>query len=375
MNHSSDNPLADRPLPEGGLTVTPLVFEPSFEQVPDDEAETSQELNQVMRSILDTTFEDGGHALRGVHAKAHGLVRGHITVLDGLPAPLAQGAFAVPGTLPVVMRFSTNPGDILDDKVSTPRGLGLKIVGVQGERLPGSEGDVTQDFVMQNAKAFTAATPKAFLKSLKLLAKTTDKGPGLKKAFSALLRGVESVIETMGGESGTLKSMGGHPLTHVLGETFNTVVPFLYGNHYAKLEVVPVAQSLTDLTDQPVDLDGKPDGLREAVTEYFATQGGTWEVRIQLATDLEEMPIEDASKQWSEELSPFVTVARIEVPAQAAWSEESIQTINERMSFSPWHGLAAHRPLGGVMRVRKPAYEMSSGFRATHNGCPMHEPR
>lgn len=69
-------------------------------------------------------------------------------------------------------------------------------------------------------------------------------------------------------------------------------------------------------------------------------------MRIQLATDLEEMPIEDASKQWSEELSPFVTVARIEVPAQAAWSEESIQTINERMSFSPWHGLAAHRPLG-----------------------------
>ncbi|CAI3787750.1 hypothetical protein AHFPHNDE_01419 [Pseudomonas sp. MM227] len=81
------------------------------------------------------------------------------------------------------MRFSTNPGDLLDDKVSTPRGLGLKIVGVQGARLPGSEGDVTQDFVMQNAKAFTAATPKAFLKNLKLLAKTTDKGPGLKKAF------------------------------------------------------------------------------------------------------------------------------------------------------------------------------------------------
>ncbi|CAI3787749.1 hypothetical protein AHFPHNDE_01418 [Pseudomonas sp. MM227] len=92
MSHSSDTQYPDSQLPDNRLTVTPLVFQPSFEQVPDDEEDTSRELTEVMRSILDTTFEDGGHALRGVHAKAHGLVRGHITVLDGLPAPLAQGA-------------------------------------------------------------------------------------------------------------------------------------------------------------------------------------------------------------------------------------------------------------------------------------------
>lgn len=354
---------------------TPLRFEPGFEQVPDDEGDTAKELADTLRSIMQTTFEDNGHAFRSVHAKAHGLLRGHITIPDGLAPELAQGAFAKPGTLPVVLRFSTNPGDVLDDKVSTPRGLALKIVGVEGARLPGSEGDVTQDFVMQNAKAFTAATPKAFLKTLKLLAKTTDKGPGLKKALSAVLRGVESAIEAAGGESGTLKSLGGHPKTHILGETFSTVVPFLYGPYFAKLEVVPVAPALTALTDQPVDLDDKPDGLREAVSDFFATQGGAWEVRIQLATDLDKMPIEDASKQWPEDLSPFVTVARIEVPAQPSWNAESVKTIDDAMAFSPWHGLQAHRPLGGVMRVRKPAYEMSSQFRASHNGCPMHEPR
>lgn len=36
------------------------------------------------------------------------------------------------------MRFSTNPGDMLDDKVSTPRGLAIKLIGVEGARLPGS---------------------------------------------------------------------------------------------------------------------------------------------------------------------------------------------------------------------------------------------
>lgn len=228
---------------------------------------------------------------------------------------------------------------------------------------------------MQNAKAFTAATPKAFLKTLKLLAKTTDKAPGMKKAFSAVLRGVESAVESMGGESATLKSLGGHPQTHILGESFSSVVPMLYGPYYAKVAVVPVSASLTALTDLPLDFGDNPDGLREAVKTHFAQQGGTWELRVQLATDLEQMPIEDASVVWPEALSPFVTVARIEVEPQPAWNEESVQAIDDGMAFSPWHGLAAHRPLGGVMRVRKPTYEMSSGFRAQHNGCPIHEPR
>ncbi|WP_263264623.1 catalase family protein [Pseudomonas sp. RIT-PI-S] len=355
--------------------VPPILFQPSFEQIPEDEAETSAALVEAMHSILETTLADYGHPVRSVHAKAHGLLKGTLTVLDGLPSELAQGAFARPGRYNVVMRLSTNPGDILDDKVSTPRGLALKIIGVEGERLPGSEGDTTQDFVMQNARAFTAATPKDFLKTLKLLAKTTDKAPGLKKALSAALRGIESTVEAMGGESGTLRSLGGHPLTHILGETFYTVVPILYGAYYAKLSVAPVSPGLTALTGQKVDLDDKPDGLREAVQAYFAEQDGTWEVRIQLATDAEKMPIEDASVLWPEDQSPYVAVARIDIPRQPTWSTERVSEVDDGMSFSPWHGLAAHRPLGGIMRVRKPAYEHSAGFRGEHRGCPIHEPR
>ena len=44
------------------------------------------------------------------------------------------------------------------------------------------------------------------------------------------------------------------------------------------------------------------------------------------------------------------------------------------MSFSPWHGIVAHRPIGSIMRVRKMAYEMSAHFRAERNGKEMLEP-
>ncbi len=355
--------------------ATPLHFSPAFESVPADEAETIAALTESMRGIIEATFRDGGHAIRSVHAKSHGLLQGEMRVLDNLPETLAQGAFARPGTFPVVLRFSTNPGDILDDSVSTPRGLAVKIIGVDGDRLPGAEGQVTQDFVMQNAPAFSAPNPKAFLGTLKAMAATTDRAQPLKKALSAVLRGAESVLEAVGTESATLKSLGGHPETNLLGETFYTMVPFLYGPYVAKLSVAPVAASLQALTDAPVAVNGHPNGLRDAVNAHFAAHGGEWEVRVQLCTDLDAMPIEDASVPWPEDRSPYVAVARITVGPQPAWTDARSAAVDDGMAFSPWHGLAAHRPLGGVMRSRKPSYEMSAGFRASHNGCPMHEPR
>lgn len=271
------------------------------------------------------------------------------------------------------MRLSTNPGDVLSDSVSTPRGLAIKIADVEGERLQGSKTQTTQDFVMINAPAFTAATPKAFLSNLKLLAKTTDRAPTGKKVLSAVLRGAEKVVEAVGGESGTLKSLGGHPETHILGETFYSCVPVLYGPYFAKLSIAPVSPKLRALTDVPLAVNGHPDALRDAVNEFFATQKGECEVRVQLATDIEKMPIEDASVQWPEDESPYVAVARIRAASQPAWDEARSVAFEDGLAFSPWHGLAAHRPLGGVMRSRKPAYEMSSEFRGTFNGCPMHK--
>lgn len=48
--------------------------------------------------------------------------------------------------------------------------------------------------------------------------------------------------------------------------------------------------------------------------------------------------------------------------------------IDDGMSFSPWHGLAAYRPIGGIIRARKPAYQAGVEFRARHNGRPVREP-
>jgi catalase len=132
-----------------------------------------------------------------VHAKAHGILRGTLRIDAGLSPELAQGLFACPSEFLVYMRLSTNAGDILPDTISLPRGLALKVLNVEGECLPDAAGS-TQDFVMVNGPVFTARTADQFLTNLKLLAKTTDRAQGIKKAISAVLRGVNAALEAVG---------------------------------------------------------------------------------------------------------------------------------------------------------------------------------
>jgi hypothetical protein len=354
---------------------TPVRYEPSVETIAPDEAETIRGLEEQFKVILDTTSKDYGHAVRSVHAKGHGLARGTLRIHGGLAPELAQGLFAVAGEHEAILRLSTNAGDILDDSIDLPRGLALKVLGVEGARLPGSDGDTTQDFIMVNGPAFAAPTPKAFLGNLKLLAKTTDTAEGAKKLLSGLFRAVESVVEAVGGQSAMLTTMGGAKPVHPLGATYYSQTPFRYGNHIAKFSLVPVSPALTDLTTATINASGRPDAIRENVRQGLIEQGGEWELRVQLCNDLDAMPIEDATVVWDEEKSPFVTVATLSVPPQVAWEDGVSQKTEDALSFSPWHGLAAHQPLGGVNRARNDPYRFSAGYRGKFNGCPMHEPR
>ncbi|SEW00652.1 catalase family protein [Luteibacter sp. 329MFSha] len=357
------------------LSPPPILFDESLEHVEPDEAETTEQLIETLTKINQTTLEHEKHAHRSVHAKSHALLTGELIVPDDLPRELAQGIFAKPGRYPLVMRLSTVPGDILDDSVSTPRGMAVKIVGVEGERLPGSDGDVTQDFVLVNGPAFSAPNAKRFAGTLKLIAATTDRAEGAKKALSAVLRGTERVIEAFGGRSPTLLALGGQPETNPLGDTYYSQAPLRFGDYVVKVSIAPHSPNLTALTDATLNVNGKANGLREAMVNHFAEEGGEWDLRVQFCTDPETMPVEDASVVWPEEKSPYIDVARIVVPPQAAWNAARRAAIDDGLAFSPWHGIAAHRPLGSVMRARRLAYKVMAKFRAHHNNVSVVEPR
>ena len=354
---------------------TPIPYSDDLETISADEGDTIRELNATFDTILERVAEDEGHAYRSVHAKSHALLAATLTIPGDLPPEYAQGIFATPGDHDVVMRISTNPGDLLDDAVSVPRGMAIKVLNVQGPRLPGSEDARSQDFVMANGPAFSAPDAQAFLSTLKLLARTTDRAEWAKKLLSKTLRGVQNVLTATTGPSSTLNALGGAPNTHPLGETYYTQTPYRFGAHVAKLQLVPVSETLTALAGRTIDASGRPDALRKEIDIVTRNTPCRWELRAQLCRDPDRQPLEDATKPWDEAMSPFRTVAILQAAAQPGWSETRARHVDDGMRFSPWNGIAAHRPMGSINRARKATYLHSARFRERVNGCPIHDPR
>jgi hypothetical protein len=85
------------------------------------------------------------------------------------------------------------------------------------------------------------------------------------------------------------------------------------------------------------------------------------------------MPIEDPTIRWKERASPFRKVATIRIPSQD-FTTKARKDFAEGLSFTPWHSLPHHRPLGGINRVRGAVYEVISKLRHEKNDVPRREP-
>ena len=86
-------------------------------------------------------------------------VVGKFTVHDNLPEHLAQGMFKKPGTYDVIMRYSSLLPKLMGDGASLPRGIGMKIFGIEGEKIWG-EDKKTQDWTFNNYPVLELRTPK-----------------------------------------------------------------------------------------------------------------------------------------------------------------------------------------------------------------------
>ena len=264
------------------VSPDPVLYESRYESTGPAQSDTALELIETLHSV---------------RATSHAILRGQMRIASDLPPNLAQGLFAHGATYPLVMCFSTNSG-------ATSRGLAVKVIGVAGDRIRGSDGDLTQDFVMVDRT----------------------------------------------------RALDGGPRRHILGETFFSMTPFLYGKYMAKFSIAPASTELRALQKAPLPLAGKPNGLRESAIAFFQEHGADWELRVQLCVDIDQMPIENPKIAWAESLCAWLPIARIVVPPQLAWSEARAKALADRFSFSPWHGLAAHRPLGSINRLlRKPS--------------------
>ena len=352
--------------------MTLLRYSPDVEHIDPDEQKTIDGIIKGMTEQSETVEKREHHAVRASHAKSSACVVGELTIAADLPPELAQGLCAKPGTYPVAVRFAQGPGETLGDRVSTHRGMAIKVFNVSGEKLSGHTGDV-QDFVFATGTTFPSGTAAGFLKDGTAIGKATGLPEGVKSAVSATARGFNQVLHAFGTESAKADFFG-HPFSHPLSEGYFSQAPVRFGDYVAKLGILPVAPAQIALADWRLDPHQDEDGFRHAAVAYFDGDDAVYELKAQLWGDADKQPIEDASVDWPVEITPYRTIATLRLPRQAAYSPERVRYFDEVMTFRPAHSLAAHKPLGSVMRARLQVYAALSNFRHRENGVLAQEP-
>src|SRR3954447_23878514 len=167
------HPPAQQPTATLGETpvTTPhpyLRYREDLERPFPDEEELVRRIVAAMESGNREVAAKHRHGLRDAHAKSHGILAGELRIEPDLPEHLAQGLFAAPRSYPVIVRLSTSPGDLRSDRVPFPRGLAIKVIGVEGPRAI-DDGATTQDFLLVNHPTLPFGTVGEYARLQKLL--------------------------------------------------------------------------------------------------------------------------------------------------------------------------------------------------------------
>ena len=323
---------------------TPLPWTDDVEQTQPDEAEHIRRCIDSMLRVNAMTFDLHRHGYRATHAKSHGFLRGTLTVHDDLPPELAQGLFAASGAShDVVVRLATESGQLDDDRKPNARGLSLKVFDVAGETL--EEGSTTHDLLFNTLPILGPGTAQKFME----LSEIRERHFSDEEAMNAELQSRPDA-EQMTSFHRLVGNI--HPLAHA----YYTQGAFGYGDHVAKIAVYPGTAELEALADRVVANDDDGSVLRALVESWATDRETVFDVRVQLRTS-EDMPVEDASVDWSQDESPYRSVATVRLPPQQPYSNARRVFGDDRLAFRPWHGLVAHRPLGSVNRLRARGYE------------------
>ena len=322
------------------------------------EDQDTQTMIDEMRRHLVRDFPRGGFERAG-NTKTHGLVRGELTIHDGLPENLRRGLFAKPQTYRCWVRFS-GPGPHIEPDIDDVGfvSISVKAMGVAGEKLWEDERH-TQDFTAVCTPTFVTPDVVANARLQYWSRRHMPTWYFLDPRNSHIL---DMLMQALWNET----------QTNPFGATYYSCVPYLLGPkqamQYSFWPKTKVYRKIPRLPLRPPD-----NYLRDNMIRTLDMTDVEFEMRLQVQTDPFLMPIENNAVLWPPRLSPRLPAATLRIPKQKFdYPEQFAFTRNLR--FNPWHCLPEHRPLGNQSRARKRMYDELAKFRQKMNGARHIEP-
>jgi len=328
------------------------------EQAPAGEEAAIAEILKVIKLKLREQFPAGqGDMRRDAHPKHHGAVRAELVVEPNLPAEFAVGVFRAPRRYPAWVRFSNGSGTVQADHVRDGRGIAIKLMDVPGAKLMDDETG-TQDFLFINHDVFAVKDASDYVELFRIIERfgTPTRfflGPNPFKWHLKELANANKIRVQ---------------ISNLLTLQYWTMTPYLMGDTPAKFSMRP--QVLANTGAPP---DAAPDYLRDVMAQQLGRESVAFDFMVQRQADARRMPVEDPRIRWEPSESPWRKVATLRLPTQTFDSPAQLQ-FAEDLSYSPWHSVPEHQPLGGVNRCRRVIYHAISAFRHEANGRPLIEP-
>lgn len=322
-----------------------------------------------------------GNARRDAHPKAHGCVKAEFKVMDNLPSQLAQGVFMPGKSYAAWIRFSNGSNDPTQaDIKGDARGMAIKLMGVSGSSVLVRQGvnneaaQTTQDFILSNHPVFFANDPERYLSFFKDFSSSNP----LKKLLVPFALGSKGSLIAIQ----TIRSKIPNPLQ----TRYWSQVPYQLGVGQLGIGQLGAGQLRTDNPPQAVKysvqsctaiVDAIPqqpehDYLRAALKRSLQHGDACMQFLVQPRTST-AMLVEDSMTEWKESKAPFYRVATIRIPKQQ-FDTPAQNAFCENLSFTPWHSLPEHKPLGAMNRLRKVIYEHISKVRHDMNLLSRAEP-
>jgi hypothetical protein len=321
---------------------------------------------------------EGDEVKRDAHAKSHGCVKAQFKVNNQfLPEKLKVGIFEKNISYDTWVRFSNNHSNSkLHDNIRDVRGMSLKLLNVGGEQiLPDYTYAMTQDILMFGSPVFFIKNNSHYMSvlhgvnkkwgplALNLLGDPMSIGP-LASGFKRLAKEQDRIGKVT--NPANLPYFSATP--YRLGKKGPDSTAIKFGAYRVKCEAESFVKYVVDKKDETKvnylsDTNNYTQERQPVCFNY-------WIQKIEDETDRVSEKVEDPSIDWT---SPKIHVAVLKVEPQK-FDTPGINQYCENLSFTPWHSLPEHRPLGRINRARGILYNVISEHRHRKNGVLRSEP-
>ncbi|WP_404790486.1 hypothetical protein [Altericista sp. CCNU0014] len=323
---------------------------------------------------------------RDQHPKQHGCLMARFCVephlWEKLPEACRVGLFSQPHTFPAWVRFSTLREQ--DDTKGDIHGMAIKVV--VEENSDGSESErqtKIQDFVFIDAPRFFIKGVRPYLELFQLL----DLVAALKDPSITDPPATNKLVLRLKILMGLLAFLIPSPypqqwrfrevwilvsarlqkrlfrMSSPLDQSYWSTTPYRLGSAAQAVKYV-VRPSAINKASKPKRYT--PNYLREALIEHLThhQQQARFDFYIQVKENPTLTDLDDSTIEWKD--VPEYKVATLQIPPQQFYAELE-PVFGEDFSFTPWHCLPEHEPLGSMNTIRQRVYFQAAGYRNNLN--------